>query len=49
MTLEVIEALEKDTGKPVLSTNSCAIWATMNLIGGSWSIPGYGQLLANKT
>ena len=48
MTLEVIEALEKDTGKPVLSTNSCAIWATMNLIGGAWSIPGHGQLLANK-
>jgi len=48
MTLEVIEALEKDTEKPVLSTNSCAIWATMNLIGGVWSIPGHGQLLANK-
>jgi len=47
MTLEVIDALEKDTGKPVLSTNSCAIWATMNLIGGAWSIPGYGRLLAN--
>ncbi len=48
MTLEVIEALEKDTGKLVLSTNSCAIWATMNLMGGAWSIPGHGQLLANK-
>jgi maleate isomerase len=47
MTLEVIDALEKDTGKPVLSTNSCAIWATMNLIDGAWSIPGYGRLLAN--
>ena len=48
MTLEIINALEKETGKPVLSTNSCAIWATMNLIGGEWSIPGYGKLLANK-
>ncbi len=47
MTLEIIEALERDTGKPVLSTNSCAIWAMMNLMGGPWKIPGYGRLLAN--
>ena len=45
MTMDIIEALERDTGKPVLSTNSCALWAMLNILGGHAAVPGYGTLL----
>ena len=45
MTLDIIQALERATGKPVLSTNSCALWAMLNILGGHQSLPGYGTLL----
>lgn len=47
MTMEIVEQLERDTGKPVLTTNGCAIWAMLNILGGHSSVPGYGTLLAN--
>jgi len=46
MTMEIIEQLELDTGKPVLSTNSCAIWAMLNILGGHEKVSGFGTLLA---
>jgi maleate cis-trans isomerase len=45
MTMDIIEALERDTGKPVLSTNSCALWAMLNILGGHTAVPSYGTLL----
>ena len=43
--MDIIEELERDTGKPVLSTNSCALWAMLNILGGHAAVPGYGTLL----
>ena len=40
-TLEVLEHLEKDTGRPVISTNLCILWASLGRLGirieGSWA------------
>lgn len=45
MTMDIVEQLERDTGKPVLTTNGCAIWAMLNILGGHESVSGYGTLL----
>ena len=45
LTMEIVEQLERDTGKPVLTTNGCAIWAMLNMLGGHEKVSGYGTLL----
>jgi len=45
MTMDIVEQLERDTGKPVLTTNGCAIWAMLNILGGHEKVSGYGVLL----
>lgn len=44
-TLENIELLEKETGKPVISSNSSTIWKSLRMLGEKLSIEGYGTLL----
>jgi maleate cis-trans isomerase len=44
-TIEVLEVLEQDLGKPVISSNQAALWQAMRLAGVSQAIPGYGRLL----
>ena len=44
-TMSVIDRLEQDVGKPVLTTNSTTIWAALNLMGCSEPVQGYGKLL----
>jgi maleate isomerase len=44
-TLDAIERIERDTGKPVISTSQASIWAALRMIGYSESIGGYGTLL----
>lgn len=44
-TLDVIGALESDTGKPTLSTNTAAMWAVMKRMGVREARRGYGRLL----
>lgn len=44
-TMDVIEQLEQELGKPVLSTTQVSIWAALRMIGQTEAIPGYGQLL----
>jgi maleate isomerase len=44
-TMDVIERIERDTGKPVVSTTQASIWAALRAIGYSEPIAGYGQLL----
>lgn len=44
-TMESIERLERDLGKPVISTSQASIWAALRIVGYSGSIPGYGRLL----
>ncbi len=47
MTMDIVEQLERDTGKPVLTTNGCAIWAMLNILGGHEKVSGFGTLLEN--
>jgi maleate isomerase len=44
-TLPVLEALEKDLGKPVLSSASAMMWHALRSCGVRQPIPGYGRLL----
>jgi maleate isomerase len=44
-TLPVLEALEQDLGKPVISSASAMMWHALRLAGVGQPIPGYGRLL----
>ena len=44
-TLPVLEMLERDLGKPVLSGASAIMWDALRTAGVGASIPGYGRLL----
>ena len=48
-TMDAIERLEKDLGKPVISTSQASIWAALRIVGHSESIDGYGRLLRDLT
>ncbi len=41
-----IGVLEKDLGKPVLSSHSASLWKILKTIGVHETIPGFGRLLA---
>ncbi len=42
----ILEALEEDLGKPVVSTNQAILWKALQLAGLPPEIPGYGMLLS---
>jgi maleate isomerase len=44
-TLPVLAALERDLGKPVLSSNAAMMWAALRTAGVREAISGYGRLL----
>jgi maleate cis-trans isomerase len=44
-TMDSIERLERDLGKPVISTSQASIWAALRIVGYIDSIPGYGRLM----
>ena len=44
-TLPVLEMLEQDLGKPVISSASAMMWHALRLAGVRQPIPGYGRLL----
>lgn len=44
-TVGVLELLERDLGKPVISSNQAALWRALRLAGVRESIPGFGRLL----
>ena len=43
--IEIIEVLEKDLGKPVISSNQATIWAALRKAAIQDRIEGYGRLL----
>ena len=45
-TMEVIEALEHDLNKPVISSNQATIWNLLRMANVNEKIEGYGQLLS---
>jgi maleate cis-trans isomerase len=44
-TIDILEALEQDLGKPVLSANSAMMWYALRLAGIRHRVSGYGRLL----
>jgi maleate cis-trans isomerase len=44
-TLDVIEPLEAELGKPVISSNTASFWASLRAAGIDDKIEGYGRLL----
>lgn len=44
-SMAVIERLERDIGKPVISTNQVSMWGALRILGHVTSLPGYGTLL----
>lgn len=47
--LEVVDALERELGKPVVTSNQVTLWAILRALGRAQPIPGFGQLLARPT
>jgi maleate isomerase len=45
-TLSIIQALEDDLGKPVISAASAMMWSALRAAGVSAQRPGYGRLFA---
>jgi maleate isomerase len=44
-SIEIIDALEADLGKPVISSNQASFWSTLRMAGVNESVPGFGKLL----
>jgi len=44
-TVSILEMLEQDLGKPVISSASAMMWHALRLTGVGQPIPGYGRLL----
>jgi maleate isomerase len=47
-SMAIIDRLERDLRKPVLSTTQVSIWAALRRIGYSGNVGGYGRLLAER-
>ena len=44
-TIEVLDALERDLGKPVISSVAAMMWHCLKIAGVEPLVPGYGRLL----
>lgn len=44
-SMGVIDRLEQEIGKPVLTTNQVSMWGALRILGHVGSLPGYGILL----
>lgn len=44
-TMDAIERIERETGKPVISTTQASIWAALRIVGHSEPVKGFGRLL----
>jgi maleate isomerase len=47
-TVAVLETLERDLGKPVVSSNQASLWQALRIAGVRESIAGYGRLLRDS-
>jgi len=48
-TMDVIERIERDLGKPVISTTQASVWAALRMAGAVSGVTGYGRLLREVT
>lgn len=44
-TMDALERIEREVGKPVISTTQASIWAALRMIGHTQPVNGYGRLL----
>ena len=44
-TITILDTLERDLGKPVISAASAMMWHALRLTGVRQAVPGYGRLL----
>jgi maleate isomerase len=44
-TMDALERIEREVGKPVISTTQASIWAALRAIGHTQPVNGYGRLL----
>jgi len=44
-TLGIIDRLERDLGKPVVTSQQASLWRALRLIGIADPVTGYGRLL----
>jgi maleate cis-trans isomerase len=44
-TIGVLEMLEQDLGKPVMSSAQASLWQALRLAGVRQAVPGFGRLL----
>src|ERR1700728_403282 len=47
-TLDALQPLEEDTGKPVISAASAMMWHALRTAGVNGAIGGYGKLLGGQ-
>lgn len=43
-TLDIIESVENETGRPVVTSNQAALWGTLRRIGDKRAVPGAGRI-----
>jgi maleate cis-trans isomerase len=43
--MDRIEQLERELGKPVVSTTQASVWDALRMVGYRGEVPGYGRLL----
>ncbi len=48
-TMDAIDRLERELGKPVISTTQASLWAALRMIGRIEGVAGYGVLLRDLT
>ena len=44
-TMDVIERIEQEAGKPVVTTTQATVWGALRAIGHDEPVPGFGRLL----
>ncbi len=47
-SVETIDRLEQDLGKPVMTSNQAMMFQSLNLLGWTESVPGFGRLLRDE-
>nr|WP_094852299.1 aspartate/glutamate racemase family protein [Bordetella genomosp. 10] len=47
-TIDMIQRIEDELGKPVITSNQATMWACLRLLGLSNAVQGYGKLLSEK-
>jgi len=48
-TVEILEALERDTGKPAVSSSQASMWLSLRALGIKDPVKGYGSLLEDTS